>query len=298
MSRNFNVGGQALIEGVMMRGPLGVGVAVRREDGSVRKEKIEIPAPKAKFFKLPIIRGVVALVSSMRIGIKALNISAKEFGAGEEGKFEIWLKKKTPKYAETIMTAITILFSLIVTVLFFSVLPTVITSFLKNVIKNPILLSLIEGLIKMALFIAYISVIRMQKDVKRVFMYHGAEHKAVFNYESGETLEVKNAREFGRLHPRCGTSYVFFVLAISILVFSFISWTSPIVRISLKIVFLPVVAGLGYELLKFTANDKPLVKLLRKPGLMIQRITTAEPDDSQLEIALEALKLVVPEDDY
>ncbi len=298
MNRNFNVGGQALIEGVMMRGPLGVGIAVRREDGSIRKEKIDVPTPKSKFFKLPIIRGVFALFSSMKIGIKALNISAKEFGAGEEGKFEIWLNKKTPKYADTIMTTITILFSLIITILFFSVLPTFITAFFKGHIKNSVLLSLIEGLIKMSLFIAYISIIRMQKDVKRVFMYHGAEHKAVFNYESKESLDVKNAREFGRLHPRCGTSYVFFVLAISILVFSFISWTSPAVRISLKILFLPIVAGLGYELLKFTANDKPLVKILRKPGLMIQKITTAEPDDSQIEVALEALKLVVPEDDY
>lgn len=297
MNKKSNVGGQALIEGVMMRGEKGVAIAVRKQNGEIYRERLDIPMFKSKISNMPIIRGVFALVSSMRIGIKALDISAREFGIDEKGKFELWLDKRFNEKADTISLALTILFSLALTILFFGIMPTVITSFLKPIIKSSIILSLIEGIIKMILFISYIVVIRLQKDIKRVFMYHGAEHKAVFNYESGLPLTVENAKTFSRLHPRCGTSFVFFVLAISIVIFSFISWTSPLVRVVLKILFLPIIAGLGFEMLKYTAKSNPVVDVLRKPGMMIQKLTTAEPDDSQLEVALEALKMVVKKEE-
>lgn len=297
MKQCANVGGQALIEGVMMRADNRIAIALRQPDGSL-SSSLEIVEPTNKpLWKLPILRGMFALYQSMKIGIGALNKSAESFGVEEESKFDNWLKQRFGEKSEKISMVLTMLISFALAIGFFMVLPTFITGFFKPVITSPILLSLVEGLIKMTLFVLYIFLISRLKDIKRVFQYHGAEHKSVFTYESGQELTVENARRFSRLHPRCGTSYIFFVLALSILVFSFVSWTSIPVRVALKVLFLPLVAGLGYELLKFTAKENAVVRILRQPGLWLQRITTAEPDDAQLEVALQALRLAVADDD-
>lgn len=297
MKKCTSVGGQALIEGVMMRADNRIAITLRQPDGRLSSTLEMVESVQKKFWKLPILRGIYALYQSTKIGIGALNKSAETFGVEEPSKFEIWLEKTFGKKADSISMVLTMIVSFGLAIAFFMVLPTFITGFLKPYITHPVLLSLVEGLIKMTLFVIYVFSISRLKDIKRVFQYHGAEHKSVFTYESGQELTVENARRFSRLHPRCGTSYIFFILALSILVFSFVSWTSVIVRVLLKILFLPIVAGLGYELLKFTAKDNAVVRLLRQPGLWLQRITTAEPDDAQLEVALTALKLAVADDD-
>ncbi len=290
MKREPNVGGQALIEGVLMRSPSGIGIAIRRSDGTIRIEKDKIKPSNMKLFKLPVLRGVFALFSSMRVGINALNMAASEF-VTEEDKFDLWLKKKFGEKAKAISISLTMLFSLLIAILFFTILPTVLVFLLKNFTDNVVVLSIFEGALKMVLFLGYIFSISKMKDVKRVFEYHGAEHKVVFNYESGLELSVENAKKFPRLHPRCGTSYVFFLLAISIFISAFITFASPVNRVLIKLLLLPVVAGVGFEVLKYSAKgDSLLFRALRKPGLWIQKITTSEPDDKQIEVALEALK--------
>ncbi|NLY73650.1 MAG: DUF1385 domain-containing protein [Tissierellia bacterium] len=293
MSR-ASVGGQALIEGVMMKGDRATTMVLRRQDGGLDEIILDEPDPAKGIWKYPVLRGIFALYSSMKVGVKALDISAQAFGE-EESKFDIWLKKVFGDKAEAVSFGLTLLSSLALAFLLFSMLPTLIASFLRDRLTNRVLLSLAEGLIKMLLLVAYIYIISKQKDIHRVFQYHGAEHKAVFTYEAGMDLTVDNARSFSRFHPRCGTSYIVFVFIISVLFFSFVGWTSVGTRIILKLLFLPVLAGISYEALKFTARETNLVVFLRKPGLWLQRLTTAEPDDGQLEVALRALELAINE---
>lgn len=293
MSR-ASVGGQALIEGVMMKGDRATTMVLRRQDGGLDEIILDEPDPAKGIWKYPVLRGIFALYSSMKVGVKALDISAQAFGE-EESKFDIWLKKVFGDKAEAVSFGLTLLSSLALAFLLFSMLPTLIASFLRDRLTNRVLLSLAEGLIKMLLLVAYIFIISKQKDIHRVFQYHGAEHKAVFTYEAGMDLTVDNARSFSRFHPRCGTSYIVFVFIISVLFFSFVGWTSVGTRIILKLLFLPVLAGISYEALKFTARETNLVVFLRKPGLWLQRLTTAEPDDGQLEVALRALELAINE---
>lgn len=289
----ISVGGQALLEGVLMRGPQGMALCVRKEDGELFCEEQVLSSAPEGVWKLPILRGIYSLGQAMKVGIRALNRSSEFFGAGEVSKFDLWLEKRFgTETGQKISMALTLAVSLVLAVVFFMALPTLLVGFLRRWIDSAILLSLLEGLVKMGLFFAYVLSIRRIPEIYRVFQYHGAEHKAVYTYEAGQELSVENARRFTTLHPRCGTSYVFFVLALSILMFSFVSWTSPLLRTGLKILFLPVVAGLGFELLRFSAKERAWVKILRAPGLYLQRITTAEPDDGQLEVALEAIKRV------
>ena len=296
MKKQLSVGGQALIEGVMMRAGNRVAITLRQPDGTLSSQLQQIEPAKSSLWKLPILRGIYALGQSMKIGIGALNASAEVFGVDEKTNFEIWLEKRFGNKAEKISMFLTIFVSFALAIGLFMVAPTLITGLFKGLVQNPILLSLIEGLIKMTMFVIYVYSISRLKDIRRVFQYHGAEHKSVFTYESGDELTVENAKHYSRLHPRCGTSYIFFVLALSILFFSFVSWTSIGWRVVLKLLFLPLVAGVGFELLKYTAKENTVVRLLRQPGLWLQRITTAEPDDDQLEVALTALRLVIADD--
>lgn len=296
MKKQLSVGGQALIEGVMMRAGNRVAITLRQPDGTLSSQLQQIEPAKSSLWKLPILRGIYALGQSMKIGIGALNASAEVFGVDEKTNFEIWLEKRFGNKAEKISMFLTIFVSFALAIGLFMVAPTLITGLFKGLVQNPILLSLIEGLIKMTMFVIYVYSISRLKDIRRVFQYHGAEHKSVFTYESGDELTVENAKHYSRLHPRCGTSYIFFVLALSILFFSFVSWTSIGWRVVLKLLFLPLVAGVGFELLKYTARENAVVRLLRQPGLWLQRITTAEPDDDQLEVALTALRLVIADD--
>ncbi|MBN2898199.1 MAG: DUF1385 domain-containing protein [Clostridia bacterium] len=294
-----SIGGQALIEGIMMRGSKEIAIAVRKPDGEiVLKEDPIKPLPQNSILKWPIVRGSVALISSMIVGIKALTYSAEFFEmegeAEKESKFEKWLYEKLGDKTDNVL----VIFSMVLAMLFafglFGVLPTVITNFFKTVVHNRWGLAALEGLMKIVLFLTYVIAISHMKDVRRVFEYHGAEHKTIHCFEAGEALTVENIRKHSRLHPRCGTSFILFVLVISIMIFSLISWQSIAMRVGLKLVLLPVVAGLSYELLKVAGkSDGRIIKALSYPGLQLQKLTTKEPDDKQIEVAIAAMVAVL-----
>ncbi|SHK10884.1 Uncharacterized conserved protein YqhQ [Caminicella sporogenes DSM 14501] len=301
--KKTSIGGQALIEGVMMKGPDEIAMAVRKSDGEivVKTEpvgKIE----KSKLVKIPIIRGVIALINSMVIGIKALTYSAEFFQESskeeEESKFEKWLKNKFGDKAEDITMYMSVAMSLALAILIFMFIPTIVINFFKNKISNQIILSGLEGILKITMFIAYIVIISRMKEIQRVFQYHGAEHKVIHCYESGKDVTVENARIFSTLHPRCGTSFLLIVMITSILIFSFLGWKNVILRIIMKIILLPIVAGISYEIIRWAGrSDSKMVSIISYPGLMLQKLTTSEPDDKQLEVAIEAFKKVLPEDE-
>lgn len=297
-----SIGGQALIEGVMMRGKNTIAIAVRKPDGDIEmKMEQALSFEKYKIAKLPIFRGVFALIGSMIVGVKALTYSAEFFveGEGEEkGKFELMLYKKFGKRADDILLGFSIAFAFVFAMLLFGVLPTGIVGFMKNFIETQWLLSALEGVMKIVMFVTYIALISKMKDIKRVFEYHGAEHKTIHCYESGQEVTVENARKFSTLHPRCGTSFIFYVLTISIILFSFLSWESLLVRLVSKLMLLPFVAGLSYEMIRLAGkSNHPVVRALSAPGLMMQKLTTKEPDDGQLEVAIAAFKRVLEEMD-
>lgn len=300
-ARPNSIGGQALIEGVMMRGKDKISIAVRKPDGEIEL-KVDPLSKKNQWaiFKLPIIRGIVALVSSMIIGVKALTYSAEFFvegdGTEEKGKFETWLYAKLGKKADDILLGLSLVFAVVFALLLFGALPTALVSFLRGFIDNSVLLSAIEGVTKIAVFIIYIVSISQMKDIKRVFQYHGAEHKTIHCYESGEEVTVENARKFTTLHPRCGTSFLFFVLIISILLFTFVSWENVGIRLATKLLMFPIVTGLSYEMIRLAGRtNNPIVRALSFPGLMMQKLTTRQPDDQQLEVAIIAFKSVLDE---
>ncbi|WP_432406959.1 DUF1385 domain-containing protein [Wukongibacter sp. M2B1] len=298
-----SVGGQALIEGVMMKGPDKIAMAVRKSDGEivVKKEpvgKIE----KSTFYKIPILRGIIAFIGSMVIGVRAITYSAEVFedidSDEEKSKFEMWLEEKFGDKSDDIITYLSVAFALAMSIIIFMFLPTFLINFLKNVFNNQIVLSGFEGILKISMFIGYIIIISRIKEIKRVFQYHGAEHKVIYCYESGKPLTVENAREFTTLHPRCGTSFLLIVMVLSISVFSFLSWNSLIQRVAMKLLLLPLIAGISYELIKIAGKSKSkLVCAISYPGLMLQKLTTNEPDDKQLEVAIVALESVLEEDE-
>jgi uncharacterized protein YqhQ len=302
MKKYSNIGGQALIEGIMMRNRNKISIAIRRTNGEIVIENKTLSSPKGVIAKIPFLRGIFALVSSMKIGIKALTLSAKYFeeDAGiesEESKFDKTLRKVFGKHADDVIVFFSMVTALFLAILLFTALPTIIISLLKNVVNSPYILSVLEGILKMIFFITYILLISQMEDIKRVFQYHGAEHKTIHNIESGKPLSVENAREFTTLHPRCGTSFLVYVLAISILIFSFITWSNIFVRIGLKIIMLPLIAGVSYEVLKLSGTkDNAILRALAYPGLMMQKITTKEPDDEMLEIAIAAVQAVMDDE--
>ncbi len=297
-----SIGGQALIEGVMMRNGHHVSMAVRKPNGEIELREEHMGVKSGSWSKIPFLRGVIALFSAMTIGIKALTWSASFFeeddNASEPEIADTWIGKVFGKHAETISMAGTILFSVVMAFALFGALPTLVVSLLKRWIDSVVVLSILEGLLKIALFVGYIAIISMMKDIRRVFEYHGAEHKSIFCYEHGLELIPENAKKFTRLHPRCGTSFLVFVLIISIAVFSFLSWSLPLVRVLLKFVFLPLIAGISFEVIKLAGTyDNVIIRAISKPGLLMQKITTKEPDDTQLEVALAALNAVLKDDD-
>lgn len=294
-----SIGGQALIEGVMMRGKDKIAIAVRKPDGEIEIKMDKVSKlEKLKIAKIPFVRGVVNLIGSMIVGVRALTYSADFYMEEEEkeadSKFEERLSKIFGKHTDDVLMAFSIITAFLFAMLLFGVLPTLVVSLLKKVIVSQVALSLIEGLMKIVFFMTYILVISRLNDIKRVFQYHGAEHKTIRCYESGEPVTVENARKYTTLHPRCGTSFIFFVLIISIILFSFISWSSIVMRLLIKLLLLPVVAGVSYEVLKIAGkSDNALVRAISKPGMMMQNLTTAEPDDSQLEVAIAAFNAVL-----
>jgi len=284
----INIGGQAVIEGVMMRAPRSLAIAVRRPSGEiVVKRDLVVPlSERYPVVKLPIVRGAVALFSSLITGIKALNFSANEAMADEEAGKE---KQELSTWAVGGTMAVAFGFG----ILLFFILPLYLTRLLVPVIgSSNIVFNLVDGVIRVAIFLLYIWGISRMGDIQRVFQYHGAEHKSIFAFEAGEELTAENVRKYSRLHPRCGTSFLLIVMLVSIVVFSMIPKLWPFYfKAGSRIVLLPLIAGISYEFLKWSAkNDRsPLVRLIIAPGLALQRLTTREPDDTQLEVAICSL---------
>jgi len=299
--KKTSIGGQALIEGVMMKGPRDIAMAVRKPDGEIVVKKEKVPQiEKSALAKTPIIRGMIALVNSMVLGIRALTYSAEFFedGSGyEKSKFDLWLERKFKEKADDIAIYISVALALVLAIFIFLFIPTFLINFLKERVGSQVALSLMEGILKMIMFLAYIASISRIKEIQRVFEYHGAEHKTIHCYEHGLELTPENANKFPTLHPRCGTSFLLIVMTISILLFSLIGWQNFILRIGIKLLLLPFVAGISYEIIKWAGrSESRLCKIISYPGLMLQKLTTREPNEQQLEVAIEALKNVLVED--
>lgn len=288
MNKKPNVGGQAVIEGVMMRGKTHVAVAVRQPDGeiSVDVRPVNSISDRYPILKKPFLRGVVSLVESLVMGMKALAYSAQVSGDEDEK-----LDSKE--------MALTIAVSAGLAILLFIVIPTWSMRFLTGITQDHMALNLAEGVLRMAIFLAYIAAISSMNDIQRVFQYHGAEHKTIYTYEAGLPLKVENVRPFSTLHPRCGTNFLMIVMLISMFIFTFLGWPSLWERIASRIILMPVIAGVSYELIRYAGahTDNPLVRIAITPGLLLQKLTTRQPDDSQIEVAIASLKAVVlPED--
>ncbi len=293
MPENLTIGGQAVLEGVMMRSPHAFTVAVRKggkpgAEIAVLCEAIRPVGERYPLFKKKLVRGSIALFEALWLGIRALNFSANEALTSEDGKKE---QISTAAMAGTMIVAIAFSLGL------FLALPLLITNLLGayygSVGKNSLLFNLTDGMLRMALFLGYVSGISFMKDIRRVFEYHGAEHKAIATHEAGIDLTVENARHYSRIHPRCGTSFLIAVIALSILVFSLVPASWPLWAKGLsRIVLLPLIAGAGYEFIKYSAgkSGNPLVRALMQPGLWLQRLTTREPSDDQIEVAIRSLK--------
>ncbi len=295
-----DVGGQALIEGVMMKGNGKISMAVRKKDGTISIDtKEDLPITKKyKLLKIPFIRGVGVLADALVIGVKAITYSAELFeeGASEDG-FDRFMKKVFKEKAESVMIAVSIIIAIGMAIGLFILMPAFLAEAGRRVTDSRPLLNLFEGVIRIGAFVGYVLLISRLKDIKRVFSYHGAEHKAIYTYESGQDLTVENAQKFTTLHPRCGTNFMLLVMLIAIMVFSFFRWNSPLEKALIRIALMPLIAGISYEVLKFSAKrDSLFFRIIKYPGLMLQKITTNEPDDSQVEVALMALAAVVGED--
>lgn len=302
--KRTNIGGQAVIEGVMMRGKKMYAVAVRKPDQDIiiDKKDIKTISDKIKLFKLPIFRGMLAFVESMIIGIKTLTYSADFFEVeeSEPSKFDKFLEKVFGDKLDSLLIGISVCIAILFGVGVFMVLPMFIARFFENIITQNWVLNTIEGLIRILIFLCYIVLISKMNDIKRVFQYHGAEHKTISCLEHEEELTVENAKKHSRLHKRCGTNFLFIVMIISILVFGFIRVDSVWIKACSRILLVPIIAGISYEVLKWAGrNDNKVVDFLNYPGLCLQKITTSEPDDKQLEVAIAAIKGVLedePED--
>lgn len=293
------VGGQALIEGVMMQSKEKRAIAIRKSDGDIEIEKVKIKSwiKDKNIDKIPFIRGSFILIENMIEGINSLNYSSEFFMDGEdeeEDKFDIFIKKIFKDKANDVVLGISMIFAMLISVGMFVLIPTLIGGLFSKFISNEVILNLIEGIIRILILFAYIIIISKNKEIERTFQYHGAEHKAVHCYENNLELTVENARKFTTLHPRCGTNFLFIVMSTSIILFSFFGWPNPLVRVIMRIVCIPIVAGISYEIIRFLGKyNNKLTKIVAYPGMTLQKFTTKEPDDSQLEVALAALKAVL-----
>lgn len=302
----------------MMQGPKGAAMSVRLPDGTIDTEEKEFRhiRDKVKFLGFPVIRGCVNFVESMIFGYKCLMESAEKSGFEEienseenQSKLDKWLSEHLSKKVMSVITGVASILGVLLAFALFFFLPSKITDFFNNLASGALtnFRALIEGIMRMIIFIAYIALVSLMKDIKRTFMYHGAEHKTIFCYEHGLELTVENVRKQSRFHPRCGTSFMFVMIIISVIISSIISVAFPYLRnniavwMIIKLLILPLVMGFGYEFIKYAGrHDNLLVKILSAPGLWMQRLTTKEPDDSMIEVGIAAFKAVItdnPEDD-
>ncbi|MGV1024443.1 peptide chain release factor N(5)-glutamine methyltransferase [Clostridium perfringens] len=291
--RKCQVGGQAVLEGVMMRGSKGTATAVRTPEGDIEVsfEKTIPYTKKNKILGLPFIRGFVTLIESLIVGLKSLNYSASFFDDTEPSKFEDWLNNKFGEKANNVIMTLTIMLSFVFAIILFVAIPTGITFLLKKLNLPDWSLSAIEGVISIGMLLGYMYLMGKVDDIERVFQYHGAEHKTIFCYENEDELTVENVRKYPRFHPRCGTNLLFLVAIVSIFIFSFTKWDSVAQRTAIRVAMLPVISGITYELIRWLGKSQGnFAKIIAAPGLQLQKLTTREPDDSQIEVAIASLR--------
>lgn len=295
-----SIGGQAIMEGIMMRGPKRMATAIRLPDGKIHMKTEPVPTVP-KWTQVPLLRGVVNFIVSLVSGTQILMYSADVLEENypedyEKDKFDIWVEEKLGKdKAWNILVALSVVLALAFSIGVFMLLPTAVVGWCTAFTKNIIVLNIIEGFFRIFIFILYIWAISKMKDIRRVFQYHGAEHKTIHCFENNLELTPKNAQQFYTVHPRCGTSFMMFVLVIAIIVHVFMGWPNVWMRVIMRLAALPIIAGISYELLKWAGrSDGIVVKILSLPGLWLQKLTTFEPDDEMLEVAIAAMKAVIP----
>jgi uncharacterized protein YqhQ len=294
-----SIGGQAVIEGVMMKGPEKIAIAIRKASGSVLVHREPAGDMDRRFalFRLPIIRGMFALIDTMIVGVKALTYSAEQIDIAdqEETWFDRLMKRVFGEKADDVAIYFTVFLSLVFTVLLFIVLPTFLIRFIRVQGLSNTVMNLFESMIRIAVFLVYVVLISGMKDIRRVFEYHGAEHKVIHCYEHRDKLTPQNAARYSTMHPRCGTNFLLIVMVVSAAVFSFMGWPGLLVRIVSRILLLPIVGGISYEIIRWAGRSQSLLsRIIRAPGLYLQKLTTRQPDEAQLEVAIEALKAVLP----
>lgn len=299
------VGGQAVIEGVMMRGRKIYALAVRNPQGEIVVDKTDVKSvgDRAAFFKLPLVRGVVSFIDSLVMGMKVISRSAEMAGLDDleydqESKFEKWLEKKFGDKLADYIIYISVCISIVLSIGLFMVLPTFIGGWVNGIFGGSARVrGVAEGIIRILIFLGYIILVSQMKDIKRVFMYHGAEHKTINCYEADCELTVENVKKHTRLHKRCGTSFLVLVMLVSMVVFFFINTNTLWLRVLSRILLVPVIAGISYELIKWAgSHDNWLVKIVSAPGIALQLITTSEPEDDMIEVAITSLKTVIEEE--
>lgn len=315
--KRVKIGGQAVMEGVMMKNGDKYAVAVRKPDQEIEVNVVDYVSvgSKSAFFRVPIIRGVVNFIESMVIGVKTLMYSASFYDeeedadtksdtgkAGESKNDRSGKKEKTPeqqKKSDDLMMYGTVAFSLIFAIALFMMLPAFIGELIDRVIDNRILMSVIEGVVRLAIFLGYVAAISLMKDIQRVFMYHGAEHKTINCFEAGVPLTPENVKKYSRYHKRCGTSFLFIVMIISIFVFMFIDAHSAWLRMLIRLILIPIIAGLSYEFIMFAGkSDSWIANVLSAPGKWVQRLTTREPDLDMIEVAIASVEGVIDWREY
>lgn len=301
--KKTSIGGQALIEGVMMRGPHLSTMAIRKPDKSVYLETWD-NGPKKWYQRVPFARGIFNFISMLVVGYRCLMKSAEISGMSdmddtEPSKFEKWLEAHLGDKMSWVFNIAVTVAAMVICLGLFMLLPAAIVKFLGTVLHAPsFVMTILEGCIKIAIFVMYLFLVTRLNDIRRVFQYHGAEHKTIACYEAGEELTPENAMKHTRFHPRCGTSFLLIVLVISIFVFSVLSWENVWLRVVLKLLLLPLVVGIAYEIIKLAGRySNPLTRAVSAPGLWLQRLTTFEPDETMLEIAIAAMKPCIPENE-
>ncbi|MBQ8143738.1 MAG: DUF1385 domain-containing protein [Butyricicoccus sp.] len=298
--RKTTIGGQAVIEGITMKGPKKTCLAVRKPNGEIVFEESETPVP-SKLWKLPVFRGCYSMATAMIKGVKDIersaDLSETEDVDYEPSRFEKWLIEKFgDEGVNKFIMGFAMLIGTMLPIVLFMLCPTLIVSVLPDS-APPIVRSLLEGVVRIVLFLLFMWSVSHMKDIERTFRYHGAEHKCIFCYEAGMELTVENVREMPRFHPRCGTSFMFVMMIVPILIFAFVQMSNPWMRMVMRLVLLPLVIGLSYECIRFAGkHDGAVSRILRWPGLQMQRLTVFEPDDGMIEVAIEAMKRVIPED--
>lgn len=297
------IGGQAVLEGVMMKNKERYAVAVRKPNGEIETdvEAYEGVWHGSKIKEVPFIRGIFNFIDSMVLGMKCLNYSASfyEDGEAEETSTDKVLNTVSKGKGESVLMALTTVFAIVLAVGLFILLPFFLTSLFEEYIRNESLMAIIEGIIRIVIFTLYVVAISAMKDIRRLYQYHGAEHKCINCLEKGHRLNVRNVRNSSRLHKRCGTSFIFLVLIISIILFFFIRVDNGLQKVILRILLVPVIAGISYEFIRLAGrSDNAVINIISIPGLMLQKITTKEPDDSMIEVAITSVEAVFDWKEY